>query len=304
MFQECRRKYYFHYLYSQLPPDLRDETIYRNVKFLRKLTNRFMVMGQVLHDEIDRWIVSLGTERPLSLQTVIQRTWREFEYRYKFSFKEEYFYRPENDPHYTVLFEHIYRIPVTEVALGKLYQMVKKALRNLSLWPGLERIRMMDPRRIVYKEELMKGQFDEIPVWLKIDLGYRQLDGKLIIIDWKFSQAAEEKDPLQLAIYGAFARQQFPDHSGIELVNFYLLAGQEKRYLFTEDLHQRTRQLIVRSHQQMVAFHQQAARGNMLGQLPAQYREATCNWCNFRKICFPRGFPSALHAQRKHLTLI
>ncbi len=250
-----------------------------------------MLMGQVLHDEIDRWIASYHRGNPLPLSRVLQNTWEAFDVRFKFSFREHYLFRPEHDPHYTVLFEHVYRIPVTHVALGRLYQLLKKALRNLSLWPGFQRIQLLDANRVVFKEQLMKGQFDDIPVWLKIDLGYRELNGKLVIIDWKFSDSAEPKDPLQLAIYGAYARSRFPEAAPIELINVYLLSGTEKRYILTHALYDQTRKVIAQSQAQMVQFHQNVEKGMGLKDLPPNYRPEVCSWCNFRKLCFPRGFP-------------
>ncbi len=250
-----------------------------------------MLMGEVLHNEIDRWIASYHCGNPLSLSRVLDNTWNAFDVRYKFSFREHYFYRPEHDPHYTVLFEHIYRIPVTHVALGKMYQMLKKALRNLSLWPGFQRIQLLDANRVVFKEDMLRGQLGDIPVWLRIDLGYRELNGKIVLIDWKFSDTPEDKDPLQLAIYGAYAREQFPETDNVELVNVYLLSGQERRFMFTEDLFNKTLNVVVQSHQRMQQFHQKVQSGMGLKHIPPAYRPGICQWCNFRKLCFPRGFP-------------
>ncbi len=291
MFQECQRKYYFHYYYLRADEGELDEITARNVRFLRKLINRYMLMGQVLHQEIDRWVAAFQRGTTLPLSRVLQAAWEEFDVRYKFSFREHYFYRPEHDPHYTVLFEHVYKIPITHVALGKMYQMLKKALRNLTLWPGFQRIQLLDANRVVFKEEMLRGTLGEIPVWLRIDLGYRELNGKIVLIDWKFSEAPEPKDQLQLAIYGAYAREKFPEVEAIELANVYLLSGTEKRYWFTDDLFQQTQAVVAQSYQQMQAFENKIAEGLRLKHLPPTFRAEVCQWCNFRKLCFPRGFP-------------
>ncbi len=254
------------------------------------------MLGEVVHREIWHWIQSYQRESPFTLAEVIETTWQIFLKRFQFSRQERYLFHPATDPFYTVLFEHVYgnwtgRKVMVERSLGQLYAMIKKAFRNLSTWKGFQRLQVLDPSRILYRDELLEADFLRIPLWIKIDLGYRELNGQVVLIDWKLSRRPEKKDLLQMAVYGTFARKDVCPTNSIRLIVYYLLEGRAQEWFLEPPLEQMTRGFIQRSFNKMSDFHARVKRGMGLKDLPPGYQKETCDYCHFRKLCFPGGIP-------------
>lgn len=248
-----------------------------------------MLVGEVVHQKILHWIRSYQHHRPFQLAEIFEQTWQAFLRRYEFSQRECYFYHPASDPRFTILFEHVYKQPVSTNTLGDIYQMIKRAFRNLSVWKGFQRLHILSPNRVMYQDELLQVELDGLPLWIKVDYGYRELNTQPILIDWKLSRQPEKKDPLQLAVYGAFTYQHRKDGTPIRLINFYLLTGQAVEFYLDDALFQNTVAFIHHSYQQMQNFHQKVADGLRFTNILPAYQRANCRFCNFQKICFPGG---------------
>jgi len=292
IFKECLRKYFLHYIVPRLDCSQVEENLKKNALFLKQLVNRFMLMGEVVHQEILNWIQSYHRDQPFTLAEVVERAWQAFLQKYEFSRRECYFFHPTSDPLYTVLFEHVYKQPVSSYALGEVYRMIKRAFRNLSVWSGFQRLQVLDSARVVYQDELLQAELKGLPLWVKVDYGYVELDGQPVLIDWKLSRQLEEKDRIQLAVYGAFAYGANNHSSSIRLVNFYLLPGTVVEFYLDKSLFQATIAFIQRSFQEMRDFHLKVVGGYGLKDLPPAYQQEVCRHCNFRKICFPAGIPA------------
>lgn len=288
LFRECPRKYYMHYIVPRLSEAQMDVQLRRNIIFLRNLTNRHLLLGKVLHSQIARIIDFLLAGKSLSLERAIRSAWEEYETRLRFSRQRRYLYGSKADPYYTVLFEDVYGIHLGDTILGQLYKKLKRCLRHLYVWEGFSVLQELDRSQVLQKEELALFEYSGTEIWVKLDLLFRKLDGTIRIIDWKLSDYDVRRDILQLALYGFYGKQKFArDSSAVFLQNFYLSSGKLNTMPFDEELEKLFREYLNASLHRLREFHRKVNAGWNLANIHPQYREKSCPYCAFRKICFP-----------------
>lgn len=277
-----------HYIVPRLSDGEMDEQLRRNILFLRGLTNRHLLLGQVLHSQIARIIDFLLAGKPIPLERAIRSAWEEYETRIRFSRQQRYLYGSKADPYYTVLFEDVYGIRLGEAALGQLYKKLKRCLRHLYLWEEFRVLEELDRSQVLQKEELALFEYSGTEIWVKMDLLFRRLDGAFRIIDWKLSDAHVDRDVLQLALYGFYVKQKYaPNGSAVFLQNFYLGSGKMNTIPLDEEMVNLFREYLNTSLKKLQEFHRKIYHGWNLARIQPQFREKNCPYCSFRKICFP-----------------
>jgi CRISPR/Cas system-associated exonuclease Cas4 (RecB family) len=141
-------------------------------------------------------------------------------------------------------------------------------------------------------EDLVSFDVDGTPVFLRMDLAYRDADGRVVIVDWKTGRREGRFGEVQLAGYALYAARQgwvgAPEELETELA--YL---QVPRYV--------RRRIDGRKLAHAQAFIEKSAsrmRGLLLDPLrnlariedfPMIDRPQLCRRCNFRRLCFPRA---------------
>lgn len=251
-----------HYIVPRLSDAEMDEQLRRNILFLRGLTNRHLLLGQVLHSQIARIIDFLLAGKPIPLERAIRSAWEEYETRIRFSRQQRYLYGSKADPYYTVLFEDVYGIRLGEAALGQLYKKLKRCLRHLYLWEEFRVLEELDRSQVLQKEELALFEYSGTEIWVKMDLLFRRLDGAFRIIDWKLSDAHVDRDVLQLALYGFYVRQKYaPNGSAVFLQNFYLGSGKMNTIPLDEEMVNLFREYLNTSLKKLQEFHRKIYHG-------------------------------------------
>jgi hypothetical protein len=112
-FDECQRKYWFLYYghwggWNRNAPDRA-----RKIYMLKKMTNRAMWVGTVVHDSLERYLKSRRNFAPMGLEEILNRQRERMREDYRQSLRGEW----RRDPKWkTNLFEHYHGVAVPDEA--------------------------------------------------------------------------------------------------------------------------------------------------------------------------------------------
>ncbi|HET7291363.1 MAG TPA: PD-(D/E)XK nuclease family protein [Vicinamibacteria bacterium] len=283
-FQTCARRYY--YAYYVAPED-------EEVRRLKRLSALPLWAGSVVHETIEAFLKERDELPSPAEQEAIVRAavhermlgdWRD----------SEQGSRPFR------LFEHEYAQPVEpedkKLAVGT----VMRSLRNFFKSPTLAAVLRAGRGSLVSVEDLVSFEVGGTPVMLRMDLAFRDGDGRLVIVDWKTGRAEGRFNEVQLAGYALFAAQQgwvgAPEELVTELA--YLQISRYVRRSVDGKTLQRARAFIERSAARMKALLlDPLANTARLEDFPMIDRPQVCRRCNFRRLCFPREHAAAVRGE-------
>jgi hypothetical protein len=275
-FATCRRRYYYSYYAS-----LEDEEIRR----LKKLSALPLWAGSVVHDTIESFLRTNDTLPSAEEQEALVRStvhsgmvadWRDSEagsLRFR-------------------LFEHEYEIPVEpedkRIAVNTVMRSLKHFFRTETLRHALE----VGRASWLALEDLVSFHVGDVEVFLRMDLAYRDRDGRVVIVDWKTGRGEGRFAEVQVAGYALYATEKGwvgdPEEISTELS--YLVIPKTVRRSVTKKMIEHARSFITRSARDMKALLldpvQNVAR---LEDFPMIDRPQVCRRCNFRRLCFPRA---------------
>jgi CRISPR/Cas system-associated exonuclease Cas4 (RecB family) len=129
-------------------------------------------------------------------------------------------------------------------------------------------------------------------VFLRMDLAYREEDGRVVIVDWKTGRKEGRFNEVQVAGYALYAAEQGWVGRAEDItteLNYLVLPKSVRRSVTSQKIDE-ARHFIERSASSMkslladpvenVAREQDFARVD---------RPQVCRRCNFRRLCFPRA---------------
>ncbi len=199
------------------------------------------------------------------------------------------------------LFEHEYEIPVEQEDKRIAVNIVMRSLKHFFKSETLARALEVGRERWLALEDLVSFHVGDVEVFLRMDLAYRDLDGRVVIVDWKTGRSEGRFNEVQVAGYALYATEQGwvaePEQISTELN--YLVIPKTVRRSVSRKAIENARHFILKSAGTMKALlldpSQNLAR---LEDFPMIDRPTVCRRCNFRRLCFP---PSA--AAREALSL-
>jgi PD-(D/E)XK nuclease superfamily len=284
-FQDCRRKYYFHYYGSwggwatDAPVDV------RRLYVLKQLASRQMWAGRIVHDAIEMalHVYREGREVPVEpfIADVIERMRNEWRSSRAGRYRES--------PKTLALFEHEYALDLKPEVWQALSRNVVTCLRNFFRLPLLEAVRKTAPEHWSIEHWSKVFDFEGTPVWIAPDFGYWNADGLLTLVDWKTGASDAESTAFQLGCYALYAREVLGvEPSQVDLLEANLrepavtpLAWDDTRL---ETIREQLR-LSIRSMRAYLAdAHANVAR---LEDFERTEELRICRWCNFRTVCRP-----------------
>lgn len=280
-FQSCARRYYYAYYVA---PE--DEEVHR----LKRLSALPMWAGSVVHETIEtllkeRDALPSETEQEAIVKAaVFERMladWRDSE---------------SGSPRFR-LFEHEYAQPVDAEDKRIVVGTVMRSLRNFFRSPTLAEALRAGRSRFLSVEDLAGFDVGGTPVRLRMDLAFRDPDGRVLIVDWKTGRAEGRFNEVQLVGYALFAARQGWVESPEELVTelAYLQTSRYVRRSVDGKALERAQAFIEKSISRMKdRLLDPLANSARLEDFPMIDRPQTCRRCNFRRLCFPR--PGALPA--------
>jgi hypothetical protein len=281
-FQDCPRKYWFHYYGSwggweaDAPSEARE--LYR----LKNLTSLHLLAGDTVHRLIERvlseWARGVEPEVEPSVEWCkrqMQRGWQE-------SRTEAWRDSPKR---FTRLTEHHYGPPPGREGLEKIGRKVGTSVRNFFSSQSWSLIRETDPRAWLPMETLDSFAFEGTKVFAVPDFACRH-DDTLLLFDWKTGRR-DNRNHDQVVLYALFAAAKWDaDPERVQGAPVYLLDGGtfEPEAVSAED-RDRVGSLMrdsIRSMRSRLAdAESNTARKEDFEASPGR----ACRWCNFRGVC-------------------
>ena len=281
-FNSCRRKYFYSYYASNDDPE---------IKRLKKLSALPLWAGNVVHETIETFLKSHDAiPSPEAQDAIIKAavhgdmlaSWRQSEQGVGLDEAGALRFR---------LFEHEYQTPIDADDKKLLVGIVMRSLRNFFRSDVLREIMALGRERWLTVEDLVSFEVAGVPVFLRMDLAYRDKDGRVVIVDWKTGRGEGRFSEVQLAGYALYAAQQGWVQSASELRTelAYLAIPRYVRRTVDQKRLDHARSFIARSASNMKALLlDPVANLGRLEDFPMIERPTVCRRCNFRKLCFPR----------------
>ncbi len=275
-FASCRRRYYYAYYAALEDPEIRR---------LKKLSALPLWAGSVVHDTIEQFLkTNDGLPAPGQQEAIVRGAvhatmlahWRESEAGAG-GFR---------------LFEHEYGVPVEQQDKRLAVTIVMRSLRHFFASRALARALAAGRSRWLALEDLVSFDVSGTEVFLRMDLAYRDEDGRVVIVDWKTGRREGRFNEVQIAGYALYAACQGwvrePEEITTELD--YLVVPKAVRRNVTRRQIEHARRFIERSARDMRALLADPVENVAREQdFPRIDRPQVCRRCNFRRLCFPRA---------------
>jgi len=275
-FASCARRYFYAYYAAAEDPE---------IQRLKKLSALPMWAGSLVHDAIERFLRVHDALPPAEEQDAFVRSvvnsvmvsdWRESE---------------AGSPRFR-LFEHEYGIPVEQEDKRIAVNVVMRSLRHFFRSPTLARALALGRERWLALEDLVSFPVGDVEVFLRMDLAYREEDGRVVIVDWKTGRGEGRFNEVQVAGYALYATEKgwvgAPEEIETELA--YLVIPKAVRRKVDRRKVEHARSFIAKSAGRMKALLLDPAQNlARMDDFPMVDRPSTCRRCNFRRLCFPPG---------------
>ena len=188
-FASCRRRYFYSYYASNEDPE---------IKRLKKLSALPMWAGNVVHQTIETFLKTRDAlPSPEEQEALIRATvhgdmlshWRE----------------SETGTTGFRLFEHEYLTPVEQEDKRIVVNTVMRSLRAFFRSDTLREVLAVGRERWLTVEDLVSFEVGDATVFLRMDLAYRNREGRVVIVDWKTGRGEGRFSEVQLAGYALYA---------------------------------------------------------------------------------------------------
>ncbi len=274
-FATCRRRYFYSYYAS-----FEDEEVRR----LKKLSALPLWAGSVVHDAIERFLrendaVPDPEAQEALVRQVVHGTmvsdWRESEAGGRFR-----------------LFEHEYQVPVEQEDKRIAVNVVMRSLRSFFRGETLAHAMELGRGSRLALEDLASFPVGDTEVLVRMDLAYREPDGRVVIVDWKTGRGEGRFNEVQIAGYALCAVEKgwVDDPEQITTQLDYLALPKSVRRSVTPQKIEAARRFIERSARDMKALLvDPIANLGRIEDFPMIDRPQVCRRCNFRRLCFPRA---------------
>ena len=287
-FRECLRAYWFHYYGAwggwEAKADPRTRTLYR----LKNLRSRQMWAGDVVHRCIERAITNLrrGIE-PLSPEAAVDATLETMRDEWRLSragaAKER-------------LSEHEYEVRLPDAEWQANADHVRQCLWNFYASGQWEALRKLPADRWLEVETLSSFRFEDVRVFVKLDVAFRDEDGHVVIVDWKTGRAPDPDHSMQVATYALYAAEAFGARpEAVETRLAQLATGSTETVRLgrrgLEAALSRIRASIRDMRQLLLAPEGNEARE---ADFPPVDRPRICRRCDFRRVCLEEGLIAPL----------
>ena len=275
-FQACRRRYF--YAYYVAPEDA-------EVKRLKRLSALPLWAGSVVHETIEeilktREVMPSETEQEAIVRAAVHSRmladWRLSE---------------AASPDFR-LFEHEYGTPVEPEDKKIVVGIVMRSLRNFFRSDVLREAFAVGRSQWLTVEDLASFHVGDVEVLLRMDLAFRDREGRVVIVDWKTGRNEGRFSEVQLAGYALYAAERGWVGSAEELRTelAYLAVPRYVRRTVDARKLEHARRFIEKSAGNMKSLLlDPLANQGRLEDFPMIDRPSRCRRCNFRKLCFPRA---------------
>jgi hypothetical protein len=284
-FQECRRKYYYHYYSAWGGWELDAPAEVRRLYVLKQLASRQQWAGRVVHDAIELALHGLREGRTIPVEAFIADVIERMRAEWRSSRSGRY----RDNPKTCALFEHEYGIALSREAWRAVSANVATCLRNFFRLPLLAEIRRAPPEHWSIEHWSKVFDFEGTPVWTAPDFGFWTPEGRLGLVDWKTGAGNGESAAFQLGCYALYAAEVLgvrPEQ--VDLYEVNLREPQVTTHRWDDQRLEGVREQLRMSIRAMKAYlADPAANVAVLTDFERTEDLRICRWCNFRAVCRP-----------------
>jgi hypothetical protein len=318
-FDDCRRRYYFHYYLSWGGWGTDAPAIAREAFRLKRLVSLPLWRGQLVHYVASMVLRSMKAKGKIpDRDKVIAYTLERFDTQFEFSRSRTYLTTPKKSLNrlnvdWLALFEHEYGRQIAPPVLETFRGECVRSLEALCASPFLGALLETDRAKWEI-EDLDRGDFSQqfdyggATIFVKTDFMFRATDGTLRIVDWKTnrvqsSAGTADDEPrsaaVQLGIYAYYASRILHEPvEALRLLEVNLLdGGRVIEHAADEASIARAEETIAAGVAKLasVIVRGDTARNEALAatQFP-MIDNARCGSCNFYRICRDATNPNRL----------
>ncbi|MDO7907120.1 PD-(D/E)XK nuclease family protein [Paenibacillus sp. JX-17] len=285
MFNECLRKYYYHYYgahngWSADKGTPEQVHIYR----LKQMSNLYLVFGDLAHrmceSSIRQWDEHQSVPRLEFLAAAMKKQLNE---AYQQSMQREAW---QEHPRERVMLSEIYyedeRLDDRIALIRERQQACVEHLYTSQSWKDVT----SRDCSILEIEKWDTMTLYDTKVYIKMDLLYRRSGGNLVIVDWKTGREDDFTD--QLYLYAAYVQDKYNvPLEQIELRVEYLVSGEHQDYTVTrEDIEAVENRVRYEIEEMKVCladnYYNRPKEISFFTPMPSR---RVCGECNYREIC-------------------
>ncbi len=287
-FQECRRKYYYHYYGAWGGWDASASPEVRRLYVLKQLASRQQWAGRTVHDAIEMALHAFADGRELPVEAFIADVVARMRGEWRSSSAGRYHESPKSP----ALYEHEYRVAIAREGWQALIRNVVLCLRNFFRLPLLAAIRRTPPEHWSIEHWSKVFDFEGTPLWSAPDFGFWTEEGRLALVDWKTGGSKTDGGAsFQLGCYALYAREMLGvPPAKVELLEVNLREPEVRRHDWDDERLDQVRQQLRLSIRAMKAYLADPD-GNVAVVTDFERTEdlRICRWCNFRAVCRPES---------------
>ena len=248
-FEECQRKYFYHY-YGSWEGWLRTASSRQKELYLhKKLTNRWMWMGTVVHKAIEYLLKQHRQQAEIeSLDYYLELITKRMRQDYRDSIHKRYPSRPSK---IVGLFEHHYEENIDAAIWKELNEQALKCFTTFWESEIYQQIKNCEVDDILEIEDLSHFFIDELKVYVSMDFCLTQ-DSKVIIYDWKTGKSDKNATSEQLACYALYSNETWGVlPQDVKLIEFNLSRNEKVEHYLDGIDFQKIQEGILESSNQM-----------------------------------------------------
>lgn len=284
-FQECRRKYYYHYYGAWGGWEASASEEIRRLYILKQLASRQQWAGRVVHDAIELALGALRDGRTVPIEPFIADVIERMRGEWRSSRAARY----RDNPKTVALFEHEYQVELKPEAWQALSHNVATCLRNFFRLPLLAEIRKTSPEHWSIEHWSKVFDFEGTAVWVAPDFGFWTPAGRLGLIDWKTGAGNGEGAAFQLGCYALYARELLRvAPAQVDLYEVNLREPQVTEHRWDDERLEAIKEQLRLSIRSMKAYLADPdANMAVITDFERTEDLRLCRWCNFRAVCRP-----------------
>jgi CRISPR/Cas system-associated exonuclease Cas4 (RecB family) len=287
VFRTCPRQYWFsHYgFWGGWEWEVDERT--REIYMLKQLKARPVWVGEVVHACIQHSIENMSRRVPLLPVDEILRITRD-RMRTDFRQSRDGLYR-ENPRAACGLFEHEYRVPVSDAEWLESAEQVDQCLRNFYASDAFAQLSRTSSENFLEIETFSRFEIDGIPITVKLDCATREQD-HIVVWDWKTGKWDGPDKQWQLACYAFYIHQAYgvPIHAVRQRRVDLMLGGEIKEVVFQERGLGELLSYIRGSVADMMGLLEDRENNRAVEERFLKVvRREVCGRCSFARVCKP-----------------
>lgn len=286
LFRDCPRAYYYSYYGAWGGWDRAAEAGARHLYYLKNLTTLPLWVGKQVHDAVERLLREVRAGRRADPATEAEAMVQRMRSDYRDSMTD----RAREDPKGAArFFEHHYGADPPPARWVAARDDAVSCLETFGRLPFLDNLERLGPEAFLALENLEQWDFDGTPVYVRLDLAYRDGEGRIHLVDWKTGRRKNPPDPLQMLGYAAYATEAWKvTPSDLEVREVYLRFADDpdNPCPVSERTLEEGRTRITASIGDMKALLEDP-EANLAreGDFPLTDQPRTCRYCFFREVC-------------------